>query len=198
MTKTYDKTYFDRWYRDRGTRVISAASTRRKAALAIATAEYFLRRNVRTVLDIGCGEGAWRSPLRSLRADLDYAGIDPSEYAVERFGRTRNLTRASIAELPELGLDSRDLVICADVLHYVGDGEIEAATEEIARLTDGVAFIEALTAEDEIEGDLTGLIRRPAAWYRQRLRATGMRPVGAYCWLSRELSEVVAELEVAR
>ena len=28
----YDKAYFDRWYRDQGTRVISPASTRRKAS----------------------------------------------------------------------------------------------------------------------------------------------------------------------
>ncbi len=30
-------------------------------ALAVAVAEYHLERPIRTVLDIGCGEGAWRA-----------------------------------------------------------------------------------------------------------------------------------------
>ncbi|MFZ2493588.1 MAG: class I SAM-dependent methyltransferase, partial [Thermoanaerobaculia bacterium] len=169
MTKHYDREYFDRWYRNRGTRVISAAETRRKAALAIATAEYFLRRPVRDALDIGCGEGAWRSPLRTIRPGLHYQGLDPSGYAVERFGKTRGLRQASIAELPSLRLRPHDLVVCADVLHYVEDSEIEAAAAEVARLTLGIAYIEVLTAEDDIVGDLAGLIRRPAAWYRAQL-----------------------------
>ena len=65
MTKTYDRAYFDRWYRHGG--IGHAARLARKVALAVATAEYHLERPIRSVLDIGCGEGAWRAPLRSLR-----------------------------------------------------------------------------------------------------------------------------------
>ncbi|MFZ0436286.1 MAG: hypothetical protein WAL87_10010 [Chthoniobacterales bacterium] len=38
----YDRAYFDRWYRDPETRVKSGASIRRKAALALSVAEYYL------------------------------------------------------------------------------------------------------------------------------------------------------------
>jgi hypothetical protein len=38
------------------------------------------------VLDIGCGEGIWRAPLRSLRPGIEYLGLDSSEYAIARYG----------------------------------------------------------------------------------------------------------------
>ena len=59
--KRYDRAYFDRWYRHGG--IGGARRLARKVALAVATAEYHLERPVRTVLDIGCGEGPWRAPL---------------------------------------------------------------------------------------------------------------------------------------
>lgn len=59
MDKTYDRAYFDRWYRRGG--IGGAARLARKVALAVVTAEYHLERPIRSVLDIGCGEGAWRA-----------------------------------------------------------------------------------------------------------------------------------------
>jgi hypothetical protein len=44
----------------------------RKVALAVASAEYYLERPIRSVLDIGCGEGAWRAPLLKLRPKVEY------------------------------------------------------------------------------------------------------------------------------
>jgi SAM-dependent methyltransferase len=196
MTKIYDRAYFQRWYHNRRTRVNTAADVRRKAGLAVATAEYFLHRQVKTVLDIGCGEGAWLPHLRALRPGIVYSGLDPSEYAVERFGEARNLRKASFADLPSLGLMTHDLVICSDVMHYVIDeDEIRAGAAEIARICEGVAYIEVLTREDDIIGDLDGLIRRPASWYRRVLGKTGLTQVGPYLWLSPELGDMAAELE---
>ena len=96
MTKRYDKTYFDTWYRQRG--IGDTARLARKVALAVATAEYHLERPLRTVLDIGCGEGVWRAPLLKLRPKARYLGFDSSEYAVRRFGARRNLHLASFAD----------------------------------------------------------------------------------------------------
>ena len=89
MTKTYDRAYFDRWYR--GSEVGGSARLARKVALAVATAEYHLERPLRSVLDIGCGEGGWRAPLLKLRPRASYLGFDASEYATGRYGRARNL-----------------------------------------------------------------------------------------------------------
>ena len=55
MPKIYDRDYFDRWYRERP--VLSRQRLARKVALAVATAEYHLERPIRSVLDVGCGEG---------------------------------------------------------------------------------------------------------------------------------------------
>jgi len=193
--KSYDRAYFDKWYRNPRSRVNEGVEVRRKVALALSTAEYFLRAPVRSVLDIGCGEGAWRAHLTAMRPRIAYAGLDPSEYVVERFGRTRNIRRATFGELASLELLPVDLVVCSDVLHYVADDEIRAGAIEIARLTNGLAFLEILTREDDIVGDLDGLLRRPAAWYRRIFTKAGLTEVGAYCWLSPALRDTLSALE---
>lgn len=198
MKKVYDKAYFDRFYRSRTTRVNSHAEVRRKVALAIATSEYFLRRQLRTVLDIGCGEGAWLPHLRAFRPKVEYTGLDSSDYVVSRFGPSRNIRKASFADLPALKLDVYDLVVCSDVMHYVPDAELRAGMHAIAAATDGVAFLEVLTREDEIIGDLDAFHRRPAAWYRKLFRKHGLTFVGPYCWASPAFEGAVAELESAR
>jgi SAM-dependent methyltransferase len=195
MTKTYDRAYFKRYYHDRRTRVHAHGEVRRKVAMAVSVAEYFLRRQVRTVLDIGCGEGAWLGHLRALRPRVAYSGLDSSEYVIQRFGRTRNIRRATFGELPSLGLLPYDLVVCSDVLHYVGEAEIRAGVAEIARICESVAYVEVLTAEDDVVGDLDSFQFRPAAWYRNAFRRSGMKQVAPYCWLAPALVDEAAELE---
>jgi SAM-dependent methyltransferase len=195
VPKHYDKAYFDRWYRGRN-RVSTRAEVRRKVVLAVSIAEYFLRRPIRNVLDVGCGEGAWLPHLRELRPRVAYLGLDPSDYAVARFGKKRNIRKAAFGELPSLRLDdSYDLIICSDALHYVPDAEVAPGIRELVRLLDGVAFLEVLTKEDEIVGDLDSLLRRPAAWYRKTFRAAGLIPVGPFTWSAPELDPTFAELE---
>ena len=197
MTKAYDRAYFQRWYHNRGTRVNTRADVRRKVALAVAAAEYVLHRPIRNVLDIGCGEGAWLAHLRALRPAIKYAGLDSSEYAVKRFGRTRNIRRATFGDLPSLELDVFDLVVCSDVLHYVPDGEIHAGMKALAKICDGLAFFEVLTAEDEVIGDLDSFIERPTRWYRGVFAKAGFTQVGPYSWASPSLRDMLAELEHA-
>lgn len=197
MNKQYDRAYFDHWYRGKS-RVSSHSEVRRKVSLAVASAEYFLRRPLRDVLDVGCGEGAWRAHLRALRPRVRYTGLDPSEYVVSRFGRTRNIHKATFGELPSLPLDVYDLVVCSDVLHYVADAELKAGVDALANATDGVAYVEVLTREDDIMGDLHDLIRRPAALYRDLFTAAGLTCVGPYLWLGPGFKDAVAELERGR
>ncbi len=193
MRKRYDRAYFDRWYRD--VRINSRAEVRRKVTLAVATAEYFLQRPVRTVLDVGCGEGAWRSHLRALRPGIEYSGFDSSDYVVERFGRSRNIRKAGFGDLPALNLGVYDLVVASDVMHYVSESELAAGIPALAGATDGVAYFEVLTREDDIVGDLDSLIRRPASWYRRLFASAGFTFVAPYCWLSPAFRDSVAGLE---
>lgn len=195
MTKEYDKAYFDNWYRGRN-RVHTRDEVRRKVMLAVTTAEYFLRRPIASVLDVGAGEGAWFTHLRSVRRHARYVGVEPSEYAVSQFGKTRHLQRGTFSELSSLRLKGPfDLVICSDVLHYLSERDIRRGIGTLAHLTGGVAYIEVLTAEDSIVGDLEGLTQRPSSFYRRTFERAGFTWCGPYLWLSAELRDEASALE---
>jgi len=194
MTKHYDKAYFDTWYRQRG--IGDPKRLARKVALAVATAEYHLERPVRTVLDIGCGEGAWRAPLLKLRPKLHYLGFDGSEYAIARFGRRRNLHLASFGDFALLRpCPPVDLLVCSDVLHYLGARELDRGLPGLAELCGGVAFLETFTREDRAVGDEHDFQQRPASFYRRRFAALGFQQLGSHCWLSPALQGQATALE---
>lgn len=194
MTKQYDRGYFDGWYRQRG--IGDRARLARKVALAVATAEYHLERPLRSVLDIGCGEGVWRAPLLKLRPKLRYLGFDSSQFAVSKYGPRRNLHYAHFGDFAQLRpCPPVDLLICADVLHYLPSRELQRGLPGLAELCGGVAFLEAFTREDEFEGDHVGFQARPASWYRKQFGAHGLRSVGSHCWLSPALADEAATLE---
>ncbi|MDH5824424.1 class I SAM-dependent methyltransferase [Luteimonas sp. RD2P54] len=194
MTKRYDRDYFDRWYRGGG--IGGRQRLARKVALAVANAEYHLERPLRTVLDIGCGEGAWRAPLLRLRPNARYLGFDASDYAVARHGARRNLRLARFADFERLRpCPPADLLVCSDVLHYLPARELDRGLPGLAELCGGVAFLETFGREDHAEGDDDGFFRRPAAFYRRRIEAAGFRQVGSHCWLSPALAGGATALE---
>ena len=172
MQKRYDRAYFEHWYDQR--EIGGAARLVRKLALAVATAEYHLERPIRSVLDIGAGECAWRAPLLKLRPKLDYLGFDSSEYAVRRFGRSRNLHYARFGDFEYLRpCAPADLLVCSDVLHYLDTRELNRGLPGLADLCGGVAFIEMFAKEDAAIGDEDGFHARPARFYRQKLADAG-------------------------
>jgi SAM-dependent methyltransferase len=196
MDKRYDQAYFDRWYRRGG--IGGARRLARKVALAVAMAEYHLERPIRSVLDVGCGEGVWRAPLLKLRPKLHYLGFDSSTYAIARHGARRNLHLARFADFEHLRpCPPADLLVCSDVLHYLTVREIDRGLPGLAELCGGVAFLECFTREDEAEGDDDGFFRRPAAFYRRRFEAAGFRQAGSHCWLSPAVASDAVALETA-
>jgi SAM-dependent methyltransferase len=195
--KQYDRAYFDRWYRSAG-RVKQPEVMRRKVRLALAAAEYLLQRPVRTVLDIGCGEALWRGELRRLRPGLRYTGVDSSEYAVRRFGKRRNIVLGSLADLDRLRLrGGYDLVVCADVLHYVPLAELRAGVASIRRLLGGMAYLEAFTTDDVFGGDVEAWKARPASLYQREFRRAGLVRCGLNCYLAQERAGLASALEQA-
>jgi SAM-dependent methyltransferase len=199
MPKTYDRTYFDKWYRNPAHAVGSPAELRRKVAMAVAQAEYYLGRSIRNVLDVGCGEGVWRAPLRALRPEIDYRGLDASEYVVARYGRSRNIGLARFGQLEHLRFDARfDLVVCSDVLHYLKPAEIRAGLAGVAEMVEGVAFLEVFTSRDGVDGDLEGFHMRSPDWYLRTFADAGLLPCGSHCYLAPRLGRRIAALELAR
>ncbi len=198
MGKHYDRGYFDRWYRSGEHAAGHAPLLRRKVALAVAVAEYHLGRPLRSVLDVGCGEGAWRAPLLKLRPGLDYLGLDASDYAVARFGPTRNLRLARFGQLGELRFGPPvDLLVCADVIHYLDIGELRRGLAGFTELCGGVAWIEAFCRGDRIEGDRVGFKLRSAATYRRLFAQAGLSAGGSHAYLMPGLARAAVALELA-
>jgi SAM-dependent methyltransferase len=196
--KAYDRAYFDRWYRDPRRRVATSADVSRKARLVVGVAEALLQRPVRSVLDIGCGEGEWRQVLRAMRPAIRYAGVDSSAYVVSRYGKSRNIRYGTFGALNLAGLDGPfDLIVCCDMLQYVPGPELTRGLGFVSALLQGVAYLEAYTSADDLVGDKRGWHHRPPAFYRRAFRGAGLVSVGMHCWVGDALREATAALERA-
>ena len=194
--KRYDQAYFVKWYRDPRHAIGSRADLARQVACALAITEQLLLRPVRSVLDVGAGEGRWYSVLQRLRPAVRYAGVDSSAWAVARWGRGRNLRLGQVDRLDELGLDGPfDLVVCADVLHYLPTVMVRRVLAQLVPLLGGVAFLPTFTALDASTGDHVGFERRPAATYRRMLSRVGLVPLGMHAWATRARRDELSELE---
>lgn len=195
MKKNYDADYFQRWYR--ADRAGGRAALARKVAMAVAIAEFYLERPIRSVLDVGCGEAPWRAPLLKLRPGLHYQGVDSSEYAVARYGHSRNIALASFGQLGELRFGRPvDLLVCSDVIHYVPTAELRRGLSGFAEHCDGVAFLELYARGDDIAGDKRGFLPRSAASYRKWFRSAGFLPCGSHAYLSENLHANAVALEI--
>lgn len=196
MKKSYDRAYYDKWYHDPKHAIASPAEVRRKVALAVALAEYYLGRPIRNVLDIGCGEALWRAPLRKLRPDVEYRGLDASEYVVARYGRTRNIGLARFGMLEHLRFETPfDLILCTNVLHYIGAAELRRGLSGLDELLEGVAFIEVFTSRDDTEGDDEDYTARSPAWYLRLFKEAGLIPVGSHAYVGTHLAPQLLALE---
>jgi SAM-dependent methyltransferase len=192
----FDKAYFDRWYRDPRRRVLDRGEIARRAALVVAVAEYILERRVRSALDVGCGEGNWRAPLLRIRPRLRYVGVDPSAYAVRRFGRRRNILSGSAEALDSLSLRGPfDIVIASGVLNFLSIPALRSTLTTLATLTEGIAFLELFTVSDDVVGDTRGWRRRSGAKYRRLLHAAGFVSCGPHCYAGPSRLSTLAALE---
>ena len=194
--KSYDRAYFDRWYRHPTDRVATRESLERKVHMAVALAEYLLDRRLKTVLDVGCGEAPWFPVLKRMRRDVRYIGIDSSDYAVARFGKTRHIRRGSVGELHKLKLRGPfDLIVCADVLQYVETTDAERGLKTIRKLLAGVAYVETFATEDGMEGDRANWHERSAAEYRRLFARAGLTQCGPYAYVDLDELDVLNEFE---
>jgi len=186
--------------------VILGDHVARRVALAVAAAEYVLERRVTSVLDVGAGEGAWRAHLKRLRPRARYAGVEPSAYAVARFGKARGLVEGTFGGLGSAGvvralaaIGARppfDLVVCSDVLHYVPTKELAPGLATIARwVKGGVAFVEFFTAQDDTEGDQEAFQARTPAAYARALQRAGLVHLGLHCYAGAQTEREIMAME---
>lgn len=195
--KPYDRSYFDAWYRNPRTRVSRPADLSRRVAMVMGIAEAILGREIRTVLDVGCGEGRWRAPLLRMRPRVEYTGLETSDYAVRRFGRQRDIRKGSFGDLADHSGARFDLVLCVDVLHYLSAREISRGLRALPEVVEGIAYLDVTVLEDAPAGDLDGWIDRPARWYAARFRRAGLVHAGMMCWVPELQAGRLAALEIA-
>ena len=165
--RVFDKAYYDRFYRDPDTSVATEDSTGRLGAFVCAYLDH-LGIEVRNVLDLGCGLGAWRDVIARHYPKARYTGVEISDYLC----KTHGWEKGSAADYR-----SRrrfDLVICQGVLQYLPDREARAAMDNFARLSRGALFLEVLTREDWEENCDQSVTDsecylREAQWYARRL-----------------------------
>ena len=199
QAKVYDRKYFDRWYRDSRHAPFHLGMLPRRVLLAVAAAEYLLERPIRSVLDVGCGEGRWRPLLLRARPGVRYIGVDSSEYVVGRYGRRRNIRLGRFGSLGRMRLRGPfDLIVCADVLHYVPLSEARLGLKAIARLLGGMAFMELFTAADDTLGDNVAFQPRSPAAYRRLFSAAGLVHLGLHCYVGRRLQDRLVAFERGR
>ncbi len=192
----FDERYFDHWYREEG--FGSRTRLDRKVDYAIAAAEYLLDRQVARVLDVGCGEGWWQPAIRRRRPKATYLGIDPSRYAVERYGRKRNLRLGRLADLATLldGEEPFDLIVCVDVFGYVGNAEARDGLATIGRHLDGVALLEIYVTGDDIVGDVDDYHWRRPATFERWFADAGLRRIGPHLYTVASVAEDLTQFEV--
>lgn len=192
----YDQAYFDKWYRHPVHRVKSPMELRRQVEFVVRQAEWVLGRPIRSVLDVGCGEGNWWRPLRALRPRVHYDGVDPSAYAVERFGASRGLQLGGIDDLDALTLRaSYDVVVCCGMLNYLRPAVLRRGLPQVVRRTGGIAYLEIFTSADAFEGDTTWPSPRSPQWYRRVMREVGLRSIGLHSYVPLTHVHRVAALE---
>lgn len=196
--KRFDRTYFDKWYRDPVHKVGSADDLARQVRLAVSAAEYMLMRPIKTVLDVGAGEGRWQPVIKKLRPSAYYYGVDPSDYTVRRYGKTRNIQKGSLDDLETLFPGQEfDLVVCCSVLNYLPRKEFQNGLKQLADKTRGLAFIEIFSAEDDVVGDTEKWYTESSKTYRRWIKKAGLIHCGLHCYITEDLETGTAALELA-
>jgi hypothetical protein len=164
----FDAAYYARHYQSRRTAVTSRPEMARRARFIGAYLKYG-EVPVRSILDAGCGLGWMRRPLLAEFPAARYCGLEVSDYLCRKYGWMQGSLAKHRPRAPY------DLVVCYDVLQYVGETEARQAMANLARVTRRALYFSALTQEDwdyRCDQSLTdgNVYLRPAAWYRGRLR----------------------------
>jgi hypothetical protein len=188
----FDRKYYDRFYETKQTRVHGPAEIARLCTGVTAFLEWW-NHPLATVLDVGAGTGLWRDWFREHRPKVKYRSTEFSEYACQKYGHEqRDISRWRAKE-------RFDLVVCQGVLPYLDDDACAKALENIAAMSAGFLYLEAITKKDikEVIDDVKTDVKvhgRTGAWYRQRLREHFIE-VGAGLWCKSEAGVLFYELE---
>ena len=192
MRRAFDKTYYDRFYRNPKTRAADARTAARRAAFIAAYLKH-LEIPVKRILDVGCGLGHTLNYLGEAYPRARLTGVEYSDYLCSKYGWTQGSAVDYQSRWPF------DLVICNDVLAYLDDQTAAAAINNLSTLTRSALFFGVLTREDWealADQDRTDPSQqlRSTRWYRNRLHNHFVN-VGGGVWLKKPLAFPVWHLD---
>lgn len=188
----FDASYYERFYGSPRTRVHSAAEVAKLCSAVVSFIEWW-EHPLTTALDVGAGVGMWRDWFAKHRPGVSYRSTEYSAHACREYGHEqRDITKWRAEE-------TFDLVVCQGVLPYLDDAGAAEAIENLAAMTGGFLYLEAITGRDIREvcdQSLTDVRvhERTGAWYRSRL-AEHYVDVGCGIWCKKDSGVVFYELE---
>jgi hypothetical protein len=191
----FDEKYYGRFYESAGTRVHGPKEIGRLATAVTSFLEWW-GHPLNTVLDVGAGTGLWRDWFKKNRPSAKYRSTEYSAYACKKYGHEQR-------DISQWRAKERfDLIVCQGVLPYLDDDACARAIENIAAMTGGFLYLEAITKRDmkEVIDDAKTDVKvhgRTGTWYRARLREH-FTEVGAGLWAKKDASVLFYELEAQR
>lgn len=139
--RSFDESYYRRFYEDPKTRVYSAVEHDWLAQYVFSFARWN-QLEIETVLDVGAGIGLWRDWIAKHEPEIKYTGTEFSAAMCKKHG----FKQCDIARWRDR--KKYDLIICQGVLQYVPDPDVAPAIANIAAMARGLVFFEALTRAD--------------------------------------------------
>jgi hypothetical protein len=191
-TSSFDAGYYGTYYGSARTRVHGAKEIARLCTAVTSMLDWWSV-PIDTVLDVGAGVGLWRDWFKKHRPKTVYRSTEVSRYACAQYGHEqRDITKWRAN-------DAFDLVVCQGVLPYLDDAGCAKAIENLAAMTAGLLYLEAITKKDVhevIDGAKTDVKvhERTGAWYRSRLRAH-YTELGCGLWAKHDAPVLFYELE---
>jgi hypothetical protein len=191
-TSSFDAGYYGTYYGSARTRVHGAKEIARLCTAVTSMLDWWSV-PIDTVLDVGAGVGLWRDWFKKHRPKTVYRSTEVSRYACAQYGHEqRDITKWRTNAV-------FDLVVCQGVLPYLDDAGCAKAIENLAAMTAGLLYLEAITKKDVhevIDGSKTDVKvhERTGAWYRSRLRAH-YTELGCGLWAKHDAPVLFYELE---
>jgi predicted TPR repeat methyltransferase len=192
---TFDRDYYRRYYESPRTRIQGPIEVARLGAWLVASIGWY-RGRLQSVLEVGAGTGLLRDWFRREHPRVRYVSTEMSAYACDKYGHERR-------DITSWHADKRlDLVVCQGVLPYLTKEGAKAAIDNLAAMTGGFLYLEAVTRRDHdgaTDGDTTdpSMKFRSGAFYRRRL-ARHFHAVGGGLFVPHESPLVFWELERGR